>query len=84
LQCVVFRALKPFHDRKLFSAIWKRIQVGGALCAYKGKMLHAKIELAGLSGDPILSSLAKEAQIIPVWVPFLEEERCIVIAKKKL
>ena len=82
LHCVVFRALKPFGDRKLFRSIWKRLQPGGALCAYKGKMMHARLELAELSDDPVLSSLAASAQIIPVWVPFLEEERCVVVARK--
>jgi len=82
LQCVVFRALKPFGERKLFRSIWKKIQPGGALCAYKGRIMHARLELAELSDDPVLGGLASNAQIIPVWVPFLEEERCVVVAKK--
>ncbi len=82
LQCVVFRALKPFGDRRLFRSIWKKIQPGGALCAYKGRIMHAKLELAELSDDPVLGGLVANARIVPVWVPFLEEERCVVIAKK--
>lgn len=82
-QCVVFRALKPFGDRKLFRSIWKKIPQGGFLCAYKGRIMHAKMELAELSEDPILGELAANAQVIPVWVPFLDEERCVVIAKKR-
>lgn len=82
LQCTVFRALKPFGDKKLFRSIWKRLQPGGALCAYKGKIMHARLELAELADDPVLGSLAANAQIIPVWVPFLEEERCVVVARK--
>jgi len=82
LQCVVFRALKPFAERKLFRSIWKKIQPGGALCAYKGRIMHAKLELAELSDDPVLAGLAETAKIVPVWVPFLEEERCVVIEKK--
>jgi 16S rRNA (guanine527-N7)-methyltransferase len=82
LQCVVFRALKPFGDRKLFRSIWKKIQPGGALCAYKGRIMHAKLELAELSDDPVLGGLVENARIVPVWVPFLEEERCVVVAKK--
>jgi len=84
LTCVVFRALRPFGDKRLFRAIWKKMQVGAVLCAYKGKIINAKLELTGLADDPVLSSLAAHAQIIPVWVPFLEEERCVVIAKKSL
>ncbi|GAB6275542.1 MAG: 16S rRNA (guanine(527)-N(7))-methyltransferase RsmG [Rectinema sp.] len=82
LQCVVFRALKPFGDRRVFRSIWKKIQPGGALCAYKGRIMHAKLELAELSDDPVLGGLVANARIVPVWVPFLEEERCVVIAKK--
>jgi len=81
LSCVVFRALRPFGDKRLFRAIWKKMQVGAVLCAYKGKIINAKLELTGLADDPVLSSLAAHAQIVPVWVPFLEEERCVVISK---
>jgi len=82
LQCVVFRALKPFGDKKLFRSIWKRLEPGGVLCAYKGKVSHSRLELAELGSDPVLNSLAANAQIIPVWVPFLDEERCVVLARK--
>jgi len=82
MQCVVFRALKPFSEKKLFRSIWKKIIPGGALCAYKGRVMHARLELAELSDDPVLSSLASNARIMPVWVPFLDEERCVVVAKK--
>ncbi len=82
LQCVVFRALKPFSDKKLFRSIWKRLEPGGVLCAYKGKISHSRLELAELGTDPVLGSLAANAQIIPVWVPFLDEERCVVLARK--
>ena len=81
-QCVVFRALRPFGDKKLFRSIWKKIQPGGALFAYKGRLMHARLELAELSEDAVLGNLAARAQIVSVWVPFLEEERCVVIARK--
>jgi len=83
-QCVVFRALRPFGDKKLFRSIWKKIQPGGVLFAYKGRLMHARLELAELSEDAVLGNLAARAQIVPVWVPFLEEERCVVIARKEM
>ncbi len=83
-QCVVFRALRPFGDKKLFRSIWKKIQPGGALFAYKGRLMHARLELAELSEDAVLGNLAARAQIVSVWVPFLEEERCVVIARKEM
>jgi hypothetical protein len=46
--------------------------------------MHAKLELTGLLDDPVLSNMAAHAKITPVWVPFLEEERCLVIARKTL
>ncbi len=82
LQCVVFRALKPFGDKKLFRSIWKRLEPGGVLCAYKGKVSHTRLELAELGDDTVLNSLAASARIIPVWVPFLDEERCVVVSRK--
>lgn len=84
LECAIFRALRPFADKKLFRTIWKKIKLGGALCAYKGRIMHAKLELTGLLDDPVLSNMAAHAKITPVWVPFLEEERCLVIARKTL
>ncbi len=82
LQCVVFRALKPFGDRKLFRSIWKRLEPGGVLFAYKGKINHARLELSELSDDSVLNALSERARIVPVWVPFLDEERCVVVAQK--
>lgn len=79
---VVFRAFRPFSEYKLFRKIWKSIVPGGWLVAYKGKRAVASQELAGLASDPILGPGLAEAEIHPVWVPFLEEERCVVIARK--
>lgn len=81
-QCVVFRALKPFSDRKLFRFVWKNLVPGGAIIAYKGKAMSAKIELQDILDDPHLGSFARNARIEPVWVPFLDEERCLVISRK--
>lgn len=79
---VVFRAFRPFSEMRLFKSIWKNLAPGGALFAYKGKRFNARMELAGLAVDPLLSRASANAEIQPVWVPFLEEERCVVIMKK--
>jgi 16S rRNA (guanine527-N7)-methyltransferase len=79
---VLFRAFRPFSELKLFKSIWKNLKPGGALFAYKGKQFNAKLELAGMAVDPMLSAPFSQAQIQPVWVPFLEEERCVVIVRK--
>jgi len=79
---VIFRAFRPFTELKLFKSIWKNIAPGGAIFAYKGKMFNARMELAALATDPLLSAPFARARIMPVWVPFLEEERCVVIVRK--
>lgn len=82
LGIVTFRAFRPFTEIKLFRSIWKNLQPGGAIVAYKGKALNARLELSSLATDPVLSVPFSKARILPVWVPFLEEERCVVIVRK--
>ena len=79
---VIFRAFRPFSELKLFKSIWKNLAPGGAFFAYKGKQFNAKMELAELATDPLLAEPFSKAEIQPVWVPFLEEERCVVIVRK--
>ncbi len=81
-QVVVFRAFRPFTEVRLFKSIWKSLEPGGAFFAYKGKSFNAKMELATLATDPVLAAPFARARIMPVWVPFLEEERCVVIVRK--
>ncbi len=78
----IFRAFRPFSEIKLFRAIWRGIRPGGALFAYKGKPFNVKMELAAIAADPILGPAFSNARIETIWVPFLEEERCIVIVRK--
>lgn len=78
----IFRAFRPFSEVKLFRAIWRGIKPGGVLFAYKGKPFNAKLELSTIAADPILGPAFAHAQIETIWVPFLEEERCIVIVRK--
>ncbi|MFA5851177.1 MAG: 16S rRNA (guanine(527)-N(7))-methyltransferase RsmG [Spirochaetales bacterium] len=82
LDIVVFRAFRPFSELKLFRTLWKNLTPGGALFAYKGKLLNAKMELDFLAADPLLAGPFSRAEILPIWVPFLDEERCVVIVRK--
>jgi len=79
---VIFRAFRPFTELKLFKAIWKNLAPGGALFAYKGKQFNAKMEMAALATDPLLAGPFSRAEVKPIWVPFLDEERCVVIVRK--
>jgi 16S rRNA (guanine527-N7)-methyltransferase len=71
---VTFRAFRPF-ERKLFKRVFALCAPGGAVLAYKGKAEKARAELAAIEG------LYSSAQILPVKVPFLEDERCVVVMR---
>ncbi len=78
---VTFRAFRPFSERKLFLGVTKLVPAGGAIAAYKGRLQTAREELAALAPDPVLGPLAARAEVLPLTVPFLEEERCLVILR---
>ena len=78
---VTFRAFRPFSERKLFLSVTKLVTPGGAIAAYKGRLETAREELAALSSDSVLGPWAARAEILPLAVPFLEEERCLVILR---
>lgn len=78
---VVFRAFRPFSEIKLFRAVARLAAPGGAILAYKGRADRAREELAGLSADPALGALASAARVLPLAVPFLNEERCAVVIR---
>jgi len=69
---VTFRAFKPL-DSKLLKTLFKACAEGGIIAAYKGR--REKIEQEMLT-------LGHEWEAIPYTVPFLAEERHIVVIKK--
>ncbi len=69
---VTFRAFRPF-ERKLFKRVFALCAPDGYVCAYKGKADKAEAELAAIEG------LYGSARIVPIKVPFLGDERCLVI-----
>lgn len=76
---VAFRAFRPF-ERKLFKRVFALCRADGSgaagtVLAYKGKADKARAELSSISG------LYSSADIIPVEVPFLEDERCVVVLR---
>jgi 16S rRNA (guanine527-N7)-methyltransferase len=71
---VTFRAFRPF-ERKLFKRVFALCAKGGAVVAYKGKADKAQAEL------PEIEGLFSKAEFLPILVPFLEEERCIVVLR---
>jgi 16S rRNA (guanine527-N7)-methyltransferase len=67
-----FRAFRPF-ERKLFKAVFSLCAPDGFVLAYKGKVEKARAELGEIGG------LYASAEILPIKVPFLEDERCLVV-----
>jgi 16S rRNA (guanine527-N7)-methyltransferase len=72
---VTFRAFRPF-ERKLFKKVFAACAPDGFVAAYKGKADKARDEL------PAIEGLYASADILPVRVPFLEDERCLVVMRK--
>jgi 16S rRNA (guanine527-N7)-methyltransferase len=73
---VTFRAFRPFEP-KLFKRVFALCDAEGAVMAYKGRADKARAELAGIEG------LYSSAEIIPIAVPFLPDERCVVVMRRK-
>lgn len=71
---VAFRAWKPF-ERKLFKRVLALCAPGGMITAYKGKPDKARAELAEIEG------MYLSAEIIPLSVPFLSDERCLAVIR---
>ncbi len=73
---VTFRAFRPF-ERKLFKRVFSVCSPDGRVVAYKGKADKAEAELAEIEG------LYASAEILPIAVPFLSDERCVVVMRPK-
>ena len=71
---VTFRAFKPLEP-KLLKTLFKVCVPGGIIAAYKGKREKTEAQTALLQ--------EYDWQIIPYSVPFLEEERNLLVIKSK-
>lgn len=71
---VVFRAFRPF-ERKLYKRVFALCDAYGSVIAYKGKLDKARAEVGELEG------LYASVEIVPLRVPFLDEERCAVVLR---
>ncbi len=70
-ELVVFRAVTPL-DSGAGEDMLRLVRPGGRAAAYKGRRDKAEAELAALAGKV-------EGRVVPVDVPFLEEERCLTL-----
>jgi 16S rRNA (guanine527-N7)-methyltransferase len=71
---VAFRAFRPF-ERKLFKRVFALCDIDGTVLAYKGRADKARAEL------PEIEGLYSSVEIRRVVVPFLADERCVVIMR---
>jgi 16S rRNA (guanine527-N7)-methyltransferase len=71
---VVFRAFSPL--RRALADLQRILEPGGEIIAYKGKRSRIVEELSACGLDPA------ELEIVALRVPFLEEERHLVIIPK--
>jgi 16S rRNA (guanine527-N7)-methyltransferase len=71
---VTFRAFSPL-DPALIKLVRRVLLPGGRIVAYKGRREVLDAEVAGVS------SLASECSVLPLKVPFLEEERHAVVLR---
>ncbi|MDR2068286.1 MAG: 16S rRNA (guanine(527)-N(7))-methyltransferase RsmG [Spirochaetaceae bacterium] len=73
-RALVFRAFRPL-DRAVLRALFRLLEPGGVLAAYKGRRAAVEAELGGLTDA--------SWEALPVPVPFLEEERHLVVIRPR-
>ena len=71
---VTFRAFKPLEP-KLLKTIFNVCSGGGIIAAYKGRREKTEAELQALKG------ICGQWEIVPYTVPFLDEERHILVLR---
>jgi len=76
---ITFRAFKPFEP-KLLKTLFKICAPGGIIAAYKGRREKIEAEMAPLNAFFSETSHA-EWEAIPYTVPFLEEERHLLVIR---
>jgi 16S rRNA (guanine527-N7)-methyltransferase len=73
---VTFRAFKPLEP-KIYKKLCRLCAEGGCLAAYKGRREKIEAEMAVL--EKALPNIAGRWECIPCPVPFLDEERHLVV-----
>jgi len=73
---ITFRAFKPLEP-KLLKTLFRACAADGVIAAYKGKREKTEAELAAL-GD-----ICGKWEIVPCAVPFLDEERHLLVVRTK-
>jgi 16S rRNA (guanine527-N7)-methyltransferase len=80
---VVFRALKPLEP-EILRRLFRLCAPGGALAAYKGRREKIEAEMSALERLCEQKNRRFRWELIPCAVPFLNEERHIVLIRNPL
>ena len=75
---IIFRAFKPLEP-KLLKSLFAACEKGGVIAAYKGRREKIDLEISSLTNSGKPDALASSIKIIPYEVPFLDEERHLVV-----
>ncbi|MDR0290580.1 MAG: 16S rRNA (guanine(527)-N(7))-methyltransferase RsmG [Treponema sp.] len=76
---VTFRAFKPLEP-KMYKKLARLCVAGGCLAAYKGRREKIEEEMAAL--EKALPDIIGHWEYVPCPVPFLDEQRWLVIVKR--
>ena len=77
---VVFRAFRPL-ERAIFKGLSRLLAADGVLAAYKGRRESLEDEMARLSKAAGKGGAAVSWEVFPLEVPFLEEERHLLLVR---
>jgi 16S rRNA (guanine527-N7)-methyltransferase len=77
---VTFRAFRPLEP-KIYKKLFRLCAEGGCLAAYKGRLEKIQAEMAAL--EESIPQVAGHWECIPCKVPFLDEERHLVLMKSE-
>ncbi|MCL2129266.1 MAG: 16S rRNA (guanine(527)-N(7))-methyltransferase RsmG [Treponema sp.] len=82
---IVFRAWKPLSP-PLLKSLFTQLAPGGTIAAYKGRRETIEEEIAGLAAKSTTVLTQPDnltCEVIPLKVPFLEEERHLVLIRSE-
>ena len=77
---IVFRAFKPLESG-ILKALSALLAPGGAIAAYKGRLQSINEEMASIAPGNDKGESPVNWEIFPLEVPFLEEERHLVVVR---
>jgi 16S rRNA (guanine527-N7)-methyltransferase len=75
---IVFRAFRPL-ELPILKGLFRLLKNGGALAAYKGRQQAVEEEMT--AAEKLMPGLAGNWESIPLEVPFLDEERRLVVIR---